>query len=72
MENDKSRSVSHTFSHHIYRVSTLVSMITSSTKLIDMYDIWHVDHDYIYLDQKNKEDRISEVYIIIYMIVFSS
>ena len=37
MENAKNRSVSHT-AHHIYRVSTQVSVITSSTKLIDMHE----------------------------------
>ena len=29
--------VSHTFWHHIYHISTLVSMITGSTKLTDMH-----------------------------------
>ena len=36
MEDTKKTSVSHTFSHHIYHISTLVSMITGSTKLIDV------------------------------------
>ena len=35
MDNTKNRSVSDT-SHHVYHISTLVSMITGSTKLIDM------------------------------------
>ena len=29
-------TASHAYSHHLYRVSTLVSMITGSTKLFDM------------------------------------
>ena len=36
MENTKNECVSHTYSRHIYRISTLVSMITSRIKLIDM------------------------------------
>ena len=32
-------TASHTYSHHIYRAGTLVSMITNSTKLIDMQAI---------------------------------
>ena len=33
---EASITASHAYSHHLYRVSTLVSMITGSTKLFDM------------------------------------
>ena len=39
MENTKNECVSYTYSRHIYRISTLVSMITSRTKLIDMQEL---------------------------------
>lgn len=32
-------TASHTYSHHIHHISTLVSMITSCTKLNDMYHV---------------------------------
>ena len=34
---EASITASHAYSHHLYRVSTLVSMITGSTKLFDMF-----------------------------------
>ena len=37
---EASITASHAYSHHIYRISELVSMITGSIKLIDMLDVY--------------------------------
>ena len=41
---EASITASHAYSHHLYRVSTLVSMITGSTKLFDMGSYYNNIH----------------------------